>query len=157
MKVGKDLKAEKASVADAPKIHEMVNHYADKGEMLHRPITDIYENLRDYFVVRDGGDVLGCGALHILWSDLAEVKSVAVSEERQSQGVGSKIVEACLKEAKALGIPLVFCLTYRPGFFERFGFQTVDIMTLPRKVFGECARCPKFPDCDEIAMIRHMD
>ena len=144
---------EKATISDVEQMHRLINHFADKDEMLPRPLSEIYENIRDYFVVRQGTRVVGCSALHVVWSDLAEVKSVAVSEDTQRQGVGSRLVEACLKEAAEIGLPTAFCLTYKPAFFERFGFSQVDKMQLPRKVWTECYHCPKFPDCDEVAMI----
>ena len=142
----------KATISDADQMHKLINYFADKGEMLPRPLSEIYENIRDYFVVKQGERVTGCAALHVMWSDLAEIKSVAVAEDSQEQGIGRQLVEACLEEAKELGIPTVFCLTYKPAFFERFGFSQVDKMELPRKVWTECYHCPKFPDCDEIAL-----
>lgn len=99
--------------------------------------------------------MLACAALHIMWSDLAEVKSLAVAEDKQKQGFGDQLVAVCLNEAKELGIPTVFCLTYKPAFFERLGFTQVDKMELPQKVWTECYRCPKFPNCDEVALILH--
>jgi len=138
-------------------MHRLINGFADKGEMLPRPLSEIYENIRDYFVVRQGERVLACAALHISWSDLAEIKSVAVAEDSQQQGIGAQLVEVCLKEAKELGIATVFCLTYQPAFFEKFGLSQVDKMELPRKVWTECYRCPKFPDCDEVALIRNLE
>ncbi len=125
--------------------------------MLARPLSEIYENIRDYFVVREGERVIACAALHVNWSDLAEIKSVAVAEDSQRQGIGDRLVEACLSEAKGLGILTVFCLTYKPAFFERCGFSQVDKMELPHKVWTECYRCPKFPNCDEIALIYHLE
>ncbi len=147
------MKAEKARIADIPQIQKLVNHFAAKGEMLPRALSELYENVRDFYVVRSGEEVIGCAALHVFWLDLAEIKGVAVVEEMQNQGVGAVIIEACVDEAKNLGINTIFCLTYRPGFFERFGFSEVDKKELPHKIWAECLRCPKFPDCDEIAMI----
>jgi amino-acid N-acetyltransferase len=148
------MKVEKAKINDAQRIHELVNSFADKGEMLPRALSEIYENLRDFFVVRDkNNQLIGCVALHINWADLAEVKSLAVSEDKQAKGLGSVLIEACLDEAKELGIPTVFCLSYKPAFFEKYNFRRVDKMELPRKVWSECYRCPKFPDCDEVALI----
>ncbi|MBL7125766.1 MAG: N-acetyltransferase [Dehalococcoidales bacterium] len=146
---------EKAKIQDVPQIHQLINHFADKDEMLPRSLSDIYENIRDYFVYRQGERMLACAALHIIWSDLAEIKSVAVAEEYQKQGVGTMLIEACLKEVESLGIPTIFCLTYQPAFFEKFGLNQVDKMEVPRKVWTECYRCPKFPDCGEVALIRH--
>jgi len=148
---------EKARITDATQMHKLINHLADKGEMLARPLSEIYENIRDYFVVREGERVIACAALHVLWSDLAEIKSVAVAEDSQRQGTGDRLIEACLRETKELGIPTVFCLTYIPVFFERFGFSQVDKMELPQKVWTECYRCPKFPNCDEVALIYHLE
>jgi len=147
---------EKAKIADVTQMHKLINFFAERGEMLARPLSEIYENIRDYFVVRDGEQVVGCAALHVSWADLAEIKSVAVTEDRQRQGVGDKLIRACLREAKALGISTVFCLTYKPAFFERFGFSQIDKMQLPHKVWSECYRCSKFPNCDEIALICHL-
>jgi len=138
-------------------MHQLINYFADKGEMLPRPLSEIYENIRDYFVVRQGERVVACAALHVAWLDLAEIKSVAVAEDSQMRGVGVQLIEACLKEAKELGIPTVFCLTYKPAFFEKFGFCQRDKMELPRKVWTECYHCPKFPNCDEVALICHLD
>ena len=148
---------EKARIKDVPQMHQLVNYFADKGLMLPRSLSEIYESIRDYFVVRQGELVIACAALHVSWSDLAEVKSVAVAEESQQQRIGAQLLEACLQEARELGIPTVFCLTYQPTFFEKFGFSQVDKMELPRKVWSECYRCPKFPDCDEVALVCNMD
>jgi len=148
---------EKARISDVTQMHELINYFADKDEMLPRPLSEIYENIRDYFVVRQGERIIACAALHVMWSDLAEIKSVAVAEGSQGRGIGDQLVEACLKEAKELGMPTVFCLTYKPAFFERLGFSQLDKMELPRKVWGECYRCPKFPDCDEVALIYHLE
>ncbi len=147
----------KARIQDVPQIHHLVNSFADRGEMLGRPISELYENIRDFFVTREGERVIACAALHVMWSDLAEIKSVAVAEDSQRQGIGARLVKACLKEARSLGIPTVFCLTYQPAFFEGQGFTRIDKMELPRKVWTECYRCPKFPDCDEIAFICHLE
>ncbi len=151
------MKPEKARISDASQMHKLINSFADKGEMLARSLSEIYENIRDYFVVRQGERVIACGALHVSWLDLAEIKAVAVAEDSQRQGIGDRLIEACLDEARELGIPTVFCLTYKPAFFEKCGFSQVDKAELPRKVWGECYRCPKFPDCDEVALIYHLE
>ena len=147
------MKAEKARIADILQIRKLVNHFAAKGEMLPRALSELYENVRDFWVVRSGEEVIGCAALHVFWSDLAEIRAVAVVEEMHDQGVGAVIIESCVDEARNLGIDTIFCLTYKPDFFERFGFYQVDKKELPHKIWGECLRCPKFPDCDEIALI----
>jgi amino-acid N-acetyltransferase len=142
-----------ASITDVPQMQKLINYFADRGEMLSRPLSEIYEDIRDYFIIKDGERVIACAALHITWADLAEIRSVAVAEDFQRKGVGERLIKACLKDAKKLGIPTVFCLTYKPGFFEKFGFLIVDKMELPSKVWTECYRCSKFPNCDEIAMV----
>ncbi|MGQ9573079.1 MAG: N-acetyltransferase [Dehalococcoidia bacterium] len=151
--MGEQFRIEKATMADAPQIQEIVNSFASLGEMLPRPLAEIYEHLRDFLVVRQDQRLVACAALHIVWEDLAEVRSVAVLDEWQERGVGAVLVQACLDEARALGIPTVFALTRQPAFFERLGFHQADVMALPRKVWGECFRCPKFPNCDEVAVI----
>jgi amino-acid N-acetyltransferase len=144
---------EKANISDVPSMHKLINSFAERGQMLPRPLSEIYENVRDYFVARDGDTVVGCAALHVNWSDLAEIRSVAVAEEYQRQHVGFDLVAACIGEARDLGLPTVFCLTYKPAFFEKLQFTKVDKMELPQKVWNECYRCPKFPTCDEVAMV----
>ena len=144
--------AERATIGDVDAIHELVNFWAARGDMLPRTKGETYENLRDFFVVREAGGVVACGALHIVWADIAEVKSLAVRENRQGGGHGARIVRACVEEGRQLGLERLFALTYRPGFFERLGFVQADVMELPRKVWNECYRCPKFPGCNEIAM-----
>ncbi len=148
-----ELLVEKATISDVAEMHRLINHFADRDEMLPRSLSEIYENLRDYFVIRQDKQVTGCAALHVMWADLAEVKSLAVAEENQRQGIGSRLVEACIREAHMLGLPTVFCLTYKPDFFQKFGFAEIDKMELPRKVWTECYHCPKFPDCNEVALI----
>ena len=142
----------KARIPDAIEIQKLINSFAEKDQMLPRALSAIYENLRDFFVLDKDGRVVGCGALHIAWEDLAEVKSLAIADEAQQQGLGKALVEACLDEARELGIPTVFALTYIPGFFEKLGFHRVDKGTLPHKVWSECINCPKFPDCAEEAV-----
>ena len=146
-------KVEKARIPDIPQMHKLINEYAGRGEMLARPLSDLYEGIRDFLVIRDGERVLACAALHVAWSDLAEIRSVAVAEELKCKGLGTLLVEACIREAEDLGIDTVFCFTYRPEFFRRCGFADVDKMELPRKVWTDCFRCPKFPNCDETALI----
>ena len=148
---------ERAKISDVAQLYRLINSFAEKGEMLPRPISEIYENVRDYFAIRNGERVIACAALHIIWEDLAEIKSLAVAEGSRNLGNGMKLVKACLKEAKELGIPTIFCFTYKPAFFEGVGFSQLDKMELPHKVWGECYRCPKFPDCDEVALIYHLE
>ena len=151
-----DIKVDRARVSDATSMHQMISHFADKGEMLPRALSEIYEDIRDYFVVRKGSQVIACVALHVTWVDLAEIRSLAVDEKEQNQRIGSLHAQACLEEAKELGIPRVFCLVRKPAFFEKHGFQLIDKTELPQKVWAECYRCPKFPNCDEVALIRHL-
>jgi len=136
-------------------MHQLINQFAQSGEMLARPLSELYEDIRDYFVIKDGDKVLACGALHVSWSDLAEIRSVAVGKDSQGKGLGAMLVEACLEGAQELGIKTVFCFTYQPEFFRRYKFVDIDKMELPRKVWTDCYRCPKFPNCDETALIFH--
>jgi len=151
------LEVEKPRINDVPQIHRLINHFADRGEMLPRSLSELYEDIRDCFVVRQGERVIGCVLLHVFWSDLAEIRSLAVTEDSQKQGIGTQLVEACLREVEQLGIVTVFCLTYKPAFFEKINFSQIDKMELPRKVWTDCYRCPKFPNCDEVALIRYLE
>lgn len=143
----------KTDIKDAKKIQELIAVYANKDLMLHRSLLEIYENIRDYFVVSDRGKIIGCCALHICWEDLAEVKSLAVDEKYKGKGLGKRLVDAALKEAKRLKAKKVFCLTYIPEFFKKFGFRNIPRRKLPHKIWNECLRCAKFPNCDEQAMM----
>ncbi|MCK4274030.1 MAG: N-acetyltransferase [Dehalococcoidales bacterium] len=146
---------EKAKIPDIPQIHKLINDHASKGEMLARPLSELYEDIRDFVVIKEGEVVLACAALHVSWSDLAEVRSMVVVEDSQKEGLGAKLLAACIKEAAELGIETVFCFTYQPEFFKRYKFVDIDKMELPRKVWTDCFRCPKFPNCDETALIYH--
>lgn len=144
---------EPARLSDADDIHRLVTFWADRGDMLHRPIGEIFEAIRDFKVARLGGEVVGCGSLHIMGSDLAEVRSLAVAESVQGKGVGAAVVAACIDDARAFGLERVFALTYRPGFFEKVGFRLANVMEFPQKVWNECVRCPFFTNCKEVAVV----
>jgi len=144
----------KARMSDVKGIRQLIAEYAKKGDMLPRSLADIYENLRDYFVFEeDGGELVGSAAIHIMWEDLAEVRSLAVREGKMRRGVGTQLVESCISEAIMLGIERVFALTYKPEFFEKLGFHIVDKAELPQKIWTDCLKCSKFPDCDEVALV----
>jgi len=143
----------KADIKDAPDIQNLIALFAKQDLMLSRSLMDIYENIRDYVIVSKKGKVVGCCALHICWKDLAEIKALAVNEQVHGQGIGKKLINSCLKEAKYLKIKKVFCLTYIPEFFKRFGFRKIDRKRLPHKIWTECLQCAKFPNCDEQAMM----
>jgi amino-acid N-acetyltransferase len=142
----------RAKIADVKDIQKLVNSFAAKNAMLPRALSTIYENIRDFYVADEDGRVVGCCALHVTWGDLAEVKSLAVDENVQGKGCGKLLVETCLQDARDLGIPKVFALTYVPDFFQKLGFALVDKSTLPHKIWSECINCPKFPDCGEEAV-----
>jgi RNA 3'-terminal phosphate cyclase (ATP) len=144
----------KARAEDVPAIQKLVAHFAARGELLPRTLNEIYQHLRDFFVCEVHGEVAGIAALSLYWEDLAEVRSLAVAEGQGGKGLGAALVHACLEEAARLGIRRVFALTYRPGFFEKLGFQGIDKGELPQKIWKDCIRCAKFACCDEVALIR---
>jgi amino-acid N-acetyltransferase len=143
----------RATLADVEEMHRLINHFADQGLMLPKSRNKLYQNIRDFFVAEDEGRFAGCCALHVIWNDLGEIRSLAVEQQYQKNGVGRQLAEAALRDAAALKLPRVFALTYQKAFFERLGFVEVDKTEMPQKVWGECMDCPKFPNCDEIAMI----
>lgn len=145
----------KAKITDVREIQKLIERAAKKGEMLPRSLSELYDNLRDYCVFRedDQEGIIGTCAMHICWEDLAEVRSLVVQEEYQRHGIGSKLIEACLSEAISLGIYRIFALTYKPDFFHKHGFQVVDKVNLPHKIWADCIKCIKFPECDEIAVL----
>ena len=143
----------KALIPDVKHIHRLLLDYARDGLLLSRSLAELYESLRDFYVFEVDGRVVGTAALNICWEDLAEVRSLAVRGDRMGKGVGTRLVEACISEAILLGIGRVFALTYKPEFFEKLGFQRVDKAQLPQKIWTDCLKCSKFPDCDEIALV----
>ncbi len=151
------LKLRKATIRDVKEIHALVNKFAKKDDMLPRSLNEIYENIRDYNVCVDEGKIVAAAALHVLWEDLAEVRSIAVARNYQSLGAGMKLLKCCLREAKTLGVKRVFALTYQPEFFKKYGFEDIDKNDLPHKIWGDCLKCPKFPDCSEMAVIINID
>ena len=146
----------KAVIEDIKPIHKILGDYAEQGLLLPRALSELYDHLRDFYVIGDNNQaspLLGVCALGICWEDLAEIRSLAVLEDQQGKRLGSQLVETCLKEAGSLGLKRVFTLTYVPGFFSKLGFREVEKTILPHKVWADCLKCAKFPDCDEIAMV----
>ncbi|MEE9371088.1 MAG: N-acetyltransferase [Sedimentisphaerales bacterium] len=150
------MKIRNAKISDAKAIYALINSYAERDKMLFRSMADIYENLQSFIIAELDGNVLGCCALQIIWSDLAEIKSLAVDEANTGTGVGKMLVAAAIEQAQQLGLPSVFALTLRPNFFEKMGFKVIEKDTLPMKVWSDCAKCPKQQNCDEIAVIKTM-
>ena len=144
----------KARFYDIESIYGLVNIYAAQGELLPRSRNTLYENLRDMVVAEEEGRVIGVGALHIMWDRLAGVRMMAIAPEHTRQGIGAEIVQLLLNEGDVLGIEKVFTLTYKPDFFRKLGFIRISREELPQKVWKECIDCPKYPNCDEIAMIK---
>ena len=146
----------KATIKDVESCHEILSYYAAEGVLLPRSLSELYIRLRDYFVLEDddhGQMIKGLCGLGICWEDLAEIKSLAVSVDMQGQGLGSKLIQGCLIEAADFGLKRVFTLTYAPDFFIKQGFVEVEKSVLPHKIWTDCLKCPKFPNCDETAMI----
>ena len=142
----------KAILQDARQIHKLLLVYAKDGVVLPRSLMDIFEAIRDFYVFVEGDHVVGAAALNICWEDLAEVRSLVVNEAHAGRGIGRHLVEACLSEARQLGIGRVFALTYQQKFFEKLGFKVIEKSELPQKIWGDCIKCAKFPECDEIAL-----
>jgi amino-acid N-acetyltransferase len=155
--LAKNSTLRKAKVSDVSQMADLINSYAAQGEMLPKSLNQIYQSLRDFMVVEESGQIVGCGALHIVWDDLAEIRSLAVVEGRWGNGLGRQMVTCLLEEARQLGLPTVFALTYREEFFKKMGFQVVDKDTLPRKIWVDCIDCLKFPHCDETAVVLHLN
>ncbi|MCS6777866.1 MAG: N-acetyltransferase [Chloroherpetonaceae bacterium] len=161
MEIDTELRAggrlRKARTADVLAMQRLINRFADRGAMLHRSLSELYENIRDFFVVEEGGEVIGCAALHVCWKDLAEIKSLAVAESYQGRGYGKRLIRACVREGGEIGLSQIFALTYVPDLFVKAGFAVVDKALLPRKVWTECVYCPKFPDCGEVAVLLRLN
>ncbi len=143
----------KAKPRDMVKIHSLINHFAKEGLLLPVSLNRLYDVVRDFWVAQVGDEVVGCAALHITWEDLAEIRSLAVHPAMHGKGIGRKLVKLCLEEAASFDIKKVFVLTYQVEFFKKMGFREIDKKFLPHKVWNDCLNCPKFPNCDETAML----
>jgi amino-acid N-acetyltransferase len=153
----KSIQIRKARMPDVRAMHHLLSRFADKREVLPRSISEIYENLQQFFVADDQGRIIGTCALYVTWDNLAEIKALVVDEKYQGKGLGTRLLEACLETARGLQIRRLFTLTIRSGFFEHFGFRHVDKESLPHKVWTECVRCIYFPDrCVEYAMVKDL-
>lgn len=152
------LVVRKALVTDVKSIHALLMQAAQKGQLLPRALTYLYGHIRNFLVVEDQADktVIGCSALAPVWEDLAEICSLVVREDRRGEGIGRLVVNACLAECPKLGITKVFALTYQDKFFNHVGFATVDKDILPQKIWADCVHCPKYPDCDENAVLKDL-
>lgn len=148
----------KVWISDVKEIYKLLSIFSDRGEILPRSLSEIYDNLRDYCVYCHGEQetIVGTCAVHVSWEDLAEIRSLAVEDRFAKRGIGRKLVESCIAEARELGIHRVFVLTYKKEFFEKLGFHLVDKASLPHKIWADCLKCVKFPDCDETAMTREI-
>jgi len=147
------MKLRRATVEDAKDIYNLIIAYSKKGLLLERTLSNIFDNIRDFFILENFNEIVGIGSLHVCWEDLGEIRSLCVKEEFLKRGYGTKLVEACLEDAKLLKLKRVFVLTYNVDFFKKRGFRIIDKRILPHKVWGECVNCPKFPECDENAML----
>ncbi|HEX8325522.1 MAG TPA: N-acetyltransferase [Tepidisphaeraceae bacterium] len=145
-----------ARIIDVPRIQEIINSHAERGRMLFKNFSQLYENIRDFAVYDVDGEAVGCVALGVVWSDMAEIRSLAVDTDYFGRGIGRSLVEWCVEDARRLGIRKLMSLTYEQGFFEKLGFVVVEKESLPLKVWSECVRCPKNLACDEIAMVREL-
>ena len=149
----------KATIKDVKPIHRLLQEYGKKEELLARPLSQLYDHVRDFSVhVDNKGQLLtGCCALQFCWEDLAEIRSLAVHPDHRGKNIGTKLTETVLKEAKTFNVKKVFTLTYKPDFFKQFGFTQIERSDLPLKIWADCIICVKFPDCDEIAMMKELE
>ncbi len=151
-----EVTVRRARVGDIPRLYEIINYYAARGDMLPKTMDQLYGRVRNFNVAEADGEVVGCAALHITWADLAEVVSLAVHPDFQGHGLGRRLVEPLFDEARSLGIPTLFTLTLQVGFFSRLGFREVPKLRLPHKIWQDCTTCFKQDRCDEIAMVRQV-
>ena len=150
------MKIRPAKVQDVKQMHKIIEFYADNKEMLHRSLNSIYENIQEYVVAEYKGRIIGCGALHVSWDNLAEVKALAVEKTYARQGIGTKIVKTLEKNALALGIFTTFALSFKPAFFQKMGYEVISREVLPQKIWSECINCHLFPDCGEVPLIKDL-
>lgn len=147
------MELRRAKLRDVEEIMGLINGFADLGLMLPRSRNTLYESLREFLIIEKDSKVIATGSLHIIWEDLVEIRALAVAKDYQRGGLGKRLVQALLDEAREIGCPKVFTLTYQPEFFKRCGFTLINKEEMPHKVWKECIHCVKFPNCDENAMI----
>ena len=150
------MKFRSATIMDVEVISNLIDSFAVSDLMLKRPKAMLYERIREFIIAEDESEVVGVGALSIIWKDLAEVRSLAVKDTYQGRGLGREITERLVESAKELGLEKVFTLTYQEGFFKKLGFEVVDKESMPQKVWKDCINCHKFPNCDETAMMKYV-
>ena len=153
---GASLQIRGARLEDVPGIYSLLKHYSDLGVLLPRPESDIFNSLRDFYVVEDDGRIVACAALLIYTSELGEVRSLAVDPGYKHLGLGNRMVNQLESDADKLGLSKLMALTYVVGFFEKMQFDVVDMSELPEKVWGACINCHKFQNCDEIAVLKFL-
>lgn len=147
------MKIRKANIRDIKIIHSLLRDYGNRGDLLSRPLSQLYDHLRDFWVCEEDGQVIGCCALQFCWEDMAEIRSLAVHPDHTGKKIGSILVDTAIAEARKFHIRHLFTLTYRPGFFKKTGFYAIDRQDLPIKIWNDCIACVKFPNCDENAMM----
>ena len=149
----------KATIKDVKAIHTLLQEFSSKGELLARPLSELYDHVRDFSVCENNhrDTIVGCCALQFCWENLAEIRSLAVTSSQWGKKIGSRLVENAIEEAKSFNVQELFTLTYRPGFFKKFGFEEIDRSNLPLKIWADCILCVKFPDCDETAMMLKLE
>ena len=153
----------KATIEDIKPIYSLLKYYGDKGVLLARPLSKLYDHVRDFLVyvnpeAKDGKkEIIGFCALQFCWEDLAEIRSLAIKEDYFGQTIGTQLVKAAFEEAQKFKIKKLFTLTYKPEFFKKFGFTQIDKSDLPIKIWADCILCVKFPDCDETAMLKALE
>jgi amino-acid N-acetyltransferase len=149
-------KVRRARIEDAMFIQRILKKYSEEADLILRNMADIYAQIRDYFVLVDGKKPVGVVALHVYWDDLAEIRSFVIEKKYRGAGYGKKMIDTAVKDAKSLGLKSIFALTKIPDFFRKYGFRRIAKKELPHKIWKDCFNCPKFPDCDEHALIFHL-
>jgi amino-acid N-acetyltransferase len=146
----------KARIGDAMFIQAILKKYSIEADLILRNMADIFAQIRDYFILADKDSPMGVVALHVYWDDLAEIRSFVIEKKFRGKGFGKKLIDAAVREAKGLGLKSIFVLTKIPKFFKKYGFRRIPRKELPHKIWKDCFNCPKFPDCDEQALIFHV-
>jgi len=150
------MRIRKAAIADITSIHGLLHRHSYEGDLIPRPLSKLYDHVRDFAVAVDEaeGRVIGCCALQFCWESLGEIRSLVVEPSHRNRGVAKALVESCMAEARAFGMTRLFSLTFKADFFGKFGFVEISRSELPLKIWADCMLCVKFPDCEGIAMMK---
>ncbi|MEO1941287.1 MAG: N-acetyltransferase [Campylobacterales bacterium] len=152
-----ELELRPATLREILEIEMLLTPYVKEGVILERSRDEIAQNIRSYLLLYSNRQLVGVGALHIYTPQLGELRSIAIREEFRGKGFGKFLVEGLIREGKRLGLRDLLVLTYQKVFFEKLGFIEIPKEAIPeKKIWNDCIKCPFFPVCNEVALLKSL-